>query len=92
MLITDYGDVTQGFDPGVLSIDTYKEDNLRVTRTGVSRAKSDDELLLEFHITVAEEKDITTFKDVHRLTNFSKEAYRAAFEKAGLAAEFIDGD
>lgn len=79
-------------EEGPLRIESYREEGVRVTRTGVAEVPSADQLVMEYHTVVAEGTEVARFKDRHCLKHFSEEEYRSAFDAAGLRAELVGDD
>jgi SAM-dependent methyltransferase len=77
---------------GPLRIETYREEGLRVTRTGIARIPADDKLVMQYHTAIADDSSVTSFDDVHELKHFSAVEYRSAFRDADLDAELVGED
>ena len=63
------------------------EPSLKVARMSVGR-RDGNVSILNFHYMVAQSDGIRTFNEAHRLTLFTSQEYRAAFERSGFAVTF----
>jgi SAM-dependent methyltransferase len=60
--------------------------DIKLARMNVSRVEGRTSIL-DFKFMVAEDGQITTFEELHRLFMFTDDEYRAAFTQAGLSVE-----
>jgi SAM-dependent methyltransferase len=75
------------WEDGYLTALFVDEPDLKIARMSVSR-RDGNVSILNFHFMVAQPDGIRTFTEPHRLTLFTDDEYRAAFEKAGLTVSF----
>lgn len=75
---------------GHLSLQTVDEPDLKIARTCVSE-RDGRHSVMDMHHLVTTSEGVRYFVENHRLTMFTDQEYLAAFTKAGLRPELVDG-
>ncbi|WP_309318792.1 class I SAM-dependent methyltransferase [Streptomyces salinarius] len=81
----------EAFLPEYIADDLVRTGDRVVARVSYSAREGDRVPILVHYVDALKGRGIRHFTDVHRMSLFTREQYRTAFERAGCSVEYVEG-
>ncbi|MEW2400550.1 class I SAM-dependent methyltransferase [Streptomyces sp. NPDC046862] len=81
----------EAFTPEYIADDLVRTEDRVAVRVSYSVREGDQVPITVHYIDALKGRGIRHFTDVHRMSLFTREQYRAAFERAGCSVEYVEG-